>query len=136
MLTLAHSVSTIAMCAIIWFVQLVHYPLFARVGLHEFKEYEAEHVRRITWIVAPLMLVELASSAMLVVEDRSLTHISGLALVGVIWASTLLLQVPLHSRLSEGFDETVARRLVRSNWVRTLAWSARLGLVLAASLTA
>ena len=129
MLALAHSVSTIAMCAIIWFVQLVHYPLFARVGSDSFRAYEAEHVRRITWIVAPLMLIELASSAWLVFDDPNTAKIAGLALVGVIWASTLLLQVPLHSRLSKGFDAKLARRLVRSNWVRTLAWSARLGLV-------
>lgn len=129
MLALAHSTSTIAMCAIIWFVQLVHYPLFARVGLREFAEYEAEHVRRITWVVAPLMLIELASAAWLFAADRSVAHITGLILVGLIWASTVFLQVPLHSRLSEGFDEAVARRLVRSNWVRTLAWTGRLVLV-------
>ena len=133
MLILAHSASTIAMCAIIWFVQLVHYPLFARVGTREFREYEAEHVRRITWVVAPLMLIELASSVWLVIDERSVTSIAGLALVAVIWASTLLLQVPLHGRLSEGFDAELARRLVRSNWLRTLAWTGRLGLVLAAS---
>lgn len=130
MFELAHSTSTIAMCAVIWFVQLVHYPLFARVGAGEFKRYEQEHVRRITWIVAPLMLIELAASVWLVARAPTVIHIFGLGLVGVIWLSTLLLQVPLHGQLSEGFDEATVRRLVRSNWVRTIAWSMRLGLVL------
>ncbi|MFT5355333.1 MAG: hypothetical protein ACI9KE_002552 [Polyangiales bacterium] len=133
MLILAHTTSTIAMCAVIWFVQLVHYPLFARVGPSAFKQYETEHVRRITWIVAPLMLIELVSSGWLVARDSSPANIAGLALVGVIWASTLLVQVPLHTRLSEGFDEKNVQRLVRSNWIRTLAWSARLGIVFATS---
>ena len=132
MIQLAHSTSTIAMCAVIWFVQLVHYPLFARVGAAEFKRYEAEHVRRITWIVAPLMGVELVASAWLVVENASALRVCGLVLVGVVWSSTLLIQVPLHGALSKGFDAQVARRLVRSNWIRTIAWSARLGIVLAA----
>lgn len=130
MVELAHTAATVAMCAIIWFVQLVHYPLFASVGASEFQRYEQAHVRRITWIVAPLMLVELAASVWLVIDAPSLVHITGLGLVGVIWLSTLLLQVPLHRQLSEGFDETLVRRLVRSNWVRTIAWSMRLGLVL------
>lgn len=133
MLTQAHDVATLAMCAVIWFVQLVHYPLFARVGAESFKEYEAEHVRRITWIVAPLMLIELGSSATLAATAPSAAHIAGLILVAVIWLSTLFLQVPLHGRLSEGYDGATLRRLVRSNWIRTLAWSARGILVLAPS---
>ncbi|MFK7998135.1 MAG: hypothetical protein AB8H86_01015 [Polyangiales bacterium] len=133
MIELAHSTSTVAMCAVIWFVQLVHYPLFARVGASEFKRYEQEHVQRITWIVAPLMLVELAAAVWLVADAPTLVHIIGLGLVGVIWLSTLFLQVPLHSQLSEGYDDALVHRLVRSNWVRTIAWSVRLGLVLYAA---
>jgi hypothetical protein len=53
----------------------------------------------------------------------------GIGLIAFIWASTFLLQVPAHSQLSSGFDETSWRMLVRSNWLRTIAWSARAGLV-------
>jgi hypothetical protein len=35
----------------------------------------------------------------------------------------------MHSRLARGFDEQSWRQLVRSNWVRTIAWSARAVLV-------
>ena len=54
----------------------------------------------------------------------------GLALVGLIWASTFLVQVPLHEVLARGFDAEAHSRLVASNWLRTFLWSARAVLVL------
>jgi hypothetical protein len=56
--------------------------------------------------------------------------VAGLVLVGAIWATTALVQVPLHRRLTDGFDATAHRRLVRTNWARTGAWGVRAGLVL------
>jgi hypothetical protein len=53
---------------------------------------------------------------------------AGLGLLLIIWASTFLLQVPMHRKLGVGFDAEAWRFLVRSNWVRTLAWSLRAGL--------
>ena len=53
----------------------------------------------------------------------------GVGLIAFIWASTFLLQVPAHNRLGSGFDESSWRMLVRSNWLRTMAWTARAGLV-------
>jgi hypothetical protein len=49
----------------------------------------------------------------------------GIALVIAIWLSTALLQVPCHNRLMEGFDEVIYRKLVNTNWIRTVFWSAR-----------
>ena len=51
--------------------------------------------------------------------------IIGLALVTLIWLSTALLQVPCHEDLSNGFDTEIHRRLVATNWIRTVAWSLR-----------
>ena len=64
-LLIAQLVSTLFMTGLIWCVQLVHYPLFARVGEGTFSAYEQDHQRRITWIVMPVMLVELASGVLL-----------------------------------------------------------------------
>jgi hypothetical protein len=49
----------------------------------------------------------------------------GVGLLAIIWLSTAALQVPIHRRLLDGYDEAAVARLVRSNWVRTLAWTAR-----------
>jgi hypothetical protein len=56
---------------------------------------------------------------------------AGAALLGAIWLSTFALQVPRHGALCHGFDADVHRGLVRSNWLRTVAWSLRSALVLA-----
>ena len=49
----------------------------------------------------------------------------GVVLLAVIWASTAFLQVPCHKRLEQGLEWAAASRLVRTNWIRTMAWTAR-----------
>jgi hypothetical protein len=128
--------TTLMMTGIIWFVQVVHYPLFAKVGSAEFARYEAEHATRTGWVVGPLMCLELATAALLLLPRfrpdfvSSATTWSGAALVLVIWLSTAFLQVPLHNRLADGFDAGVVARLVHTNWIRTIAWTLRSVLVL------
>lgn len=53
-----------------------------------------------------------------------------LFMTGLIWLSTALLQVPLHRALLPGFDPAKIHRLVRSNWLRTVAWTLRSGIAL------
>jgi hypothetical protein len=128
-LLLVHAAATLFMTGLIWFVQLVHYPLFSAVGGSEAAAYHRAHGRRTSWVVGPPMLVELATAVALVVAppDGVLRAWSwgGLALLGVVWLSTAVLQVPAHQRLDAGRDPAVERRLVAGNWIRTVAWSAR-----------
>jgi len=126
---LLHLATTLFMLGVIWFVQVVHYPLFAQVGPAEFPAYEKTHAQLTAWVVGPPMLLEL-STALLLLWFR-LAGISklqcaiGLGLLAIIWLSTLFLQVPCHALLSNGFDPAVQRRLVLTNWIRTIAWSLR-----------
>lgn len=134
-LLIANAASTFFMAGLIWFVQVVHYPLFAAVGTAEFPAYSRLHQSLTTFVVGPPMLVEALTAGMLVVARP--TGVSawlawtGFALVIVIWASTALLQIPAHGRLASGFDASTAATLVSSNWVRTAAWSARAAIVAA-----
>jgi hypothetical protein len=128
----AHAFATLAMCGLCWFVQVVHYPLFAEVGPERFGRYEGEHVRRTTWIVAPLMLAELVTAGLLVMlATRAESGVNatlawiGAGLLALVWMSTFGVQVPLHARLQRSFDLRTVSTLVRSNWARTVAWSAR-----------
>lgn len=131
--------STWYMTGVIWFVQVVHYPLFERIGATEFREYHLRHVSRTTRAVAPAMAIELATSVWLVVRrrgdstDLSLA-VAGLALAVVAWGVTGLISVPAHERLALGFDPETFRRLLRTNLIRALAWSAHA--IVAAVLTA
>ncbi|PQJ34478.1 hypothetical protein BSZ35_07595 [Salinibacter sp. 10B] len=133
-LLLVHAAATLTMWGVILVVQLVHYPLFRHVGPTSYETYQSEHMRRITWIVAPVMTTELVTAGWLAWQVPSGVPTglawTGLGLVLFIWATTGLLQVPLHSRLLHGFDAEAHRRLVHSNWLRTGAWTLRAGLAL------
>ena len=130
--------STLSMVGLIWFVQVVHYPLFARVGHVEFPAYEADHQRLTTYVVAPLMLAELATAVLLFWwrPPGVPTWLIAVALATLlsIWVSTYLVQVPQHRALSESFDASVQARLVSGNWFRTIAWTTR-GLLVLGMLT-
>lgn len=118
---------TAAMTGLIWFVQVVHYPLFALVDPTNFSAYERSHQVRTTRVVMPLMLLELLTAVALVTNTRSGSAWPwvGLSLLAMIWLSTFLVQVPLHNRLARAFDARTARHLVLTNWVRTTLWTAR-----------
>lgn len=119
------------MVGLIWLVQLVHYPLMAKVGAANWAEYHHAHTRQITWLVMPLMLGEAAASLWLLIASNGATvPIVLAALALVAWLSTFLWQVPMHSQLSQGFDAEVIRKLTRSNWLRTVAWTLRFVLLL------
>lgn len=129
---IVHAAATWVMVGVIWFVQLVHYPLMDRVRTepaHAFPDFEKAHQRGTTLIVAPAMLLELLTSGWLVIAltggVAAMLAWAGLALVSVNWVSTAALQMPCHRKLEKGFDPATHQKLVRSNWLRTLAWSAR-----------
>jgi hypothetical protein len=122
-----HAASSLMMTGLIWFVQVVHYPLMQHVGGGSYVAYQQAHMRRTTWVVAPLMLAEGLTAVILVLLLRSGplagTAWLNLGLVAGVWLSTAFLQVPCHRRLEQGFDAATARRLVRGNGLRTALWS-------------
>lgn len=131
---LAHLAATLLMTGVIWFVQVVHYPLFADIGKAGFSSYEQRHTALTTWVVGPPMFVE-AATAVLLFWFRPAGILtwqlgSGLALLAIVWLSTAFLQVPCHELLSKAFEPSVHERLVVTNWIRTAAWSLRALLVI------
>ena len=129
-LLVAQAVASGAMCGLIWFVQIVHYPLFGRVVGPGDRAYAADNQRRTAWVVIPFMLVEGLTAARVAAAPppgvpRSLA-IAGFVLVLSVWATTALVQMPLHGRLGrEGHVPALVAALVRSNWPRTALWTAR-----------
>ncbi len=134
-----HLLATAAMVGLIWFVQVVHYPLFAAVGADEFVAYEQAHQRRTAYVVGPPMAVEGVTALVLLVAAPDgvgpLLPWLGAALLAVIHASTVFLQVPAHAALAQSPDRRTIDRLVRTNWIRTIGWTAR-GAVAVAMLVA
>lgn len=130
-LLLAHAAATLFMAGLIWFVQLVHYPLFPLASSRHFATFAAEHQRRTTWVVLPPMAVEALTACLLLLHRPAPPTWAGFILLALVWLSTALVQVPLHRRLASGFDAGTAARLVATNWLRTAAWTARAGVALA-----
>ena len=135
-LLLTHAVVTLFMAGVIWMVQVVHYPLFAYADRATYAAFADAHGRLITLIVGPAMLIELVTGVWLVAMRSPLLPrgwaITGLLLLLAIWACTALISVPLHGQLARGYDARAHAALVDTNWIRTLAWTARSGLVLVA----
>jgi len=130
---LINAACTAAMAGLIWFVQIVHYPLFSAVGKADFVAYEARHTHLTGFVVIPLMLAELITAGLLLM-DRPASMPAwaawvGAALVGVAWLSTFALSVPQHNVLMQGFDTRAHSLLVGTNWIRTAAWTARTFLI-------
>lgn len=137
-------IASTAMAALAWFVQQVHYPLFARLGggviadegaerRDALAAWHDENVRRTRPVVLVPMAVEAATAAWLAgfpppAIGRPAAFV-GLVLVASAILSTLLIQVPLHERLRAGdaARETVVT-LVRSTRLRTAIWTARTAL--------
>ena len=61
-LFLIQILSTAMMPGIISFVQVVHYPLFAKIPTDGFISYVRSHTVRTGWVVAPLMLLEIVTA--------------------------------------------------------------------------
>lgn len=149
---LLHGLATCLMAGLCWCVQVVHYPMMGRVPGEMLKQYAAEHARRITWFVAPVMLIEAVTAGLLLLmavagqnlgSEWAWGWASGWAwvqgdwrvLVGtgvlvVIWVSTFGVLVPLHGKLQMTGDVSVVGKLVRHNWVRTVLWTVRAVLAL------
>ncbi|XZE35216.1 hypothetical protein SH501x_000704 [Pirellulaceae bacterium SH501] len=126
---LAHAAFTFIMVGLIWFVQIVHYPLLASIDESSFSSYEKRHVARTPFVVLPPMIGEAVTTLLLICFrplNLSMAVLwSGVLLLVIIWLSTFFLQMPYHEKLARGFDSATHRSLVLTNWIRTLAWSLR-----------
>lgn len=126
--------STLIMTGVIWIIQLVQYPFFSKVNAENFPKYHAAHTFWITPVVAPTMIVELITSILMIFYplktiDYKLLWL-GLILTIIVWTSTFFVQIPLHNKLSKGFNANAHLKLVNTNWIRTIAWSIRCVLVI------
>ena len=125
-LLLVHLTATAVLAGLVWVVQLVVYPSFLLVGAGPaWAAFHDAHTREVALAVGPPWAAQGVTVAALLVRDgpsplRLLTGVLALATVVV----TVAVSVPLHTRLGEAYDDAIARRLVRTNWLRTAAWTA------------
>jgi len=131
-----HDFCVIWMTAVIWLVQVLIYPNFRFIPEADFKAFHKRHCDRISLPVGP-MIVQLFMVAMVLMEGPRTPEwiFHGIA-IALIYAVTAVFSAPAHARLGKGKDPSAIDRLILSNWVRTLLWTAELILILARRLSA
>ncbi|MGE0197840.1 MAG: hypothetical protein AB7N99_03775 [Simkaniaceae bacterium] len=126
--TLIQLLVTWVMAGMMWFAQVVHYPLYKKIK-EGFVEYERSHIKRAALLIGPLMLVE-AITAIILLGMTPSGRLSSLALanlilLALIWIFTFLFQVTQHQKLSVQFSQKSLQGLITSNWIRTLLWTVK-----------
>lgn len=123
---LVHAAATWAMVGFIWTIQLLVYPLMAKVPEDGFVGFETFHQRRVVGVLAIFAVVEVVAAAALAVTTvpTALWLVGGTVLVA-LWVATGAFYAPLHGRLAAGFDPRLHARLLRWNWLRTIGWTGR-----------
>lgn len=134
LLLICNLVVSAILTGLIWFVQVVHYPIFLKVPSAGFKEFQAQHMQTTTYVVAFPMLAELLLSGMLLMQaypgKLPATHYTAFACVMVIWAVTFFISVPIHNQLVlSGYNAVLIKQLVATNWLRTIFWTIRTGIL-------
>jgi len=120
--------SSIAMASLIWVMQLIHYPSFNYIEDFRFKRFSAFHQFFISILVMPLMLIELSVSSIYLYEEGSRFWLVQVLFLMLIWLVTGLISGPTHKKLLDhGKNEELIDRLIKTNWIRTIAWSFKLG---------
>jgi hypothetical protein len=111
------------MVGVISSVQLVVYPGFAYYPPSDLKRWHDRYSGKITLLVGPLMLGQLAGAWYWVLTDAGWASSVYLAGILVLWGITFFRFVPLHRKISQGMaDRNTLQRLVRENWSRTFLW--------------
>ena len=117
------------MAGLLWFVQVVHYPLLADVPDDISANAAVRHQKLTGRVVGPVMAVEVVSAVALAVappgEQWQAWLLIALVLLLVALGVTIFVSVPLHAKMAAGQTGPVTQRLVLSNWIRTTAWSGR-----------
>ncbi len=126
---LANFVAATVMTGVIWFVQWVHYPLLASVPVDRAVETAMKHQRSTGQVLAIPMAVEGFTTLGLLISRPEGVQVIwpwiGAVLLAVALGSTVILSVPLHAKMVANPTAEVGRRLVVTNWPRTIAWSSR-----------
>ena len=130
-LSLIHLISTAIIVGIIWVIQVVHYPSFYFIERDEYVSFQKFHMDKISYIVVPVMLIESISGFILIYNELNTVLLISMILLFFIWVLTGIFFVPIHQKLTSGYQEELVEKLVKINWVRTIFWTIRLLLMTA-----
>ena len=109
---------------LIWMIQRIVYPSFLHYTAENLIIWHKQYTSRFSVIVVPLMIGQLGISIYQAIIVTNLYTVVSLVIVIIIWLSTFLQFVPIHSTISKGqVNEKMLNSLVAKNWLRTFLWS-------------
>ena len=108
--------------------QFVTYPSFKLIKSSSFSEFHKSYTNKMLFIVAPVMILELISSLLLVIFDVSDNNIEiGLLIIlMLIWFLTFFIIVPIHNKLTINYNKDLNQKLIKYNGLRTILWIIKL----------
>ena len=106
----------------------VTYPSFKLIKSNTFSEFHKSYTKKMLFIVAPVMILELISSLLLVIFDISdnNTEIGLLITLIIIWLLTFFTIVPIHNKLRVNYNKDLNQKLIKLNGLRTILWILKL----------
>jgi len=122
-----HEIRTLldfGMLVILWLVQLVIYPSFLSCDSAKLTDWHKAYTQRVGWVIIPIMFTQLPLVAWMTWAGQDIRHILSLFLLILCWVLTFAVSVPLHRKIDAGdTSEATLRRLVSTNWPRTVLWT-------------
>lgn len=124
--TLLQLLVTWIMAGMMWYAQVVHYPLYNKIK-EGFVDYERSHIRRAAYLLGPLMLIEAITAIILIRivphgTEQVLAWVNLILLIS-IWIITFLFQLTYHQKLRVQFSKKWIKGLITSNRIRCLLWT-------------
>lgn len=108
---------------LILMVQLIVYPSFLHFSKTNLIKWHQSYTPKITTIVAPLMIAQVALHAYTLIFSFSYLQVIQTILIASVWLITFLYFVPLHQKIeSKQFTTQNLKNLINYNWLRTIIW--------------
>jgi hypothetical protein len=135
-LLLANVAATLFLAGISWSLQVVQFPLMLSAQSVDFVAYvRAQRIRNTILMTLPMLVEAVTGGWLLTTQIPSRYLLISMVLLAIIWIVTFGLIVPMHSKIMRGYDAKAIQTLIRTNWIRTICWSARAGLMIWVALT-
>ena len=117
-------ISHSGMFILIWIVQTIIYPGFHVIEFQRFIQWHERYVQTFSLIVIPLMITQAATSVLQLLQNTGVLQSMECLLLLAAWVVTFTSSIPCHKKLHEhGKDTVVINHLIRTNWLRTIAWT-------------
>ena len=115
---------------LIWLIQLIHYPAFRHIDPSKWGAFHQAHSAALGLLAGGPMIISLLVGLWLASTVGNARQYVMLGCEILAWIVTFALSVPEHTRLGRAQDGAAISRLIRWNWLRTLAWTVKLAVLL------